>query len=312
MRRYVTEKNLLREVTDFRPGAWVNLVNPSLEECLLVAREFQVDIADIRAALDDEESSRVDVSNDYTLILFDIPSIEYRHKREAYTTIPLGLIFAGDTLISVCAEDTPVLKSFADNMVKEFSTKKQIRFIYQIFLRTCVLYQSYLRIVDRRRKEIEEHIGGDTEDVDLIDLHELESNLVYFDTSLRANKMVLERLVGYSKIKKYPEDQELLEDVVVENQQAIEMTQIYRDIIKGTRELLSAVIDNRLNTAMKYLASITIVMAIPTIISGIYGMNVDEKWMPLANTPFGFGIICLITLGLCLIVIRILRKRKML
>lgn len=111
MRRYVTEKNLLREVTDFRPGAWVNLVNPSLEECLLVAREFQVDIADIRAALDDEESSRVDVSNDYTLILFDIPSIEYRHKREAYTTIPLGLIFAGDTLISVCAEDTPVLKS---------------------------------------------------------------------------------------------------------------------------------------------------------------------------------------------------------
>ena len=86
MRRYVTEKNLLREVTDFRPGAWVNLVNPSLEECLLVAREFQVDIADIRAALDDEESSRVDVSNDYTLILFDIPSIEYRHKREAYTT----------------------------------------------------------------------------------------------------------------------------------------------------------------------------------------------------------------------------------
>ena len=265
--------------SDFRPGAWVNLVNPSLEECLLVAREFQVDIADIRAALDDEESSRVDVSNDYTLILFDIPSIEYRHKREAYTTIPLGLIFAGDTLISVCAEDTPVLKSFADNMVKEFSTKKQIRFIYQIFLRTCVLYQSYL---------------------------------VYFDTSLRANKMVLERLVRYSKIKKYPEDQELLEDVVVENQQAIEMTQIYRDIIKGTRELFSAVIDNRLNTAMKYLASITIVMAIPTIISGIYGMNVDEKWMPLANTPFGFGIICLITLGLCLIVIRILRKRKML
>ena len=124
--------------------------------------------------------------------------------------------------------------------------------------------------------------------------------------------MVLERLVRYSKIKKYPEDQELLEDVVVENQQAIEMTQIYRDIIKGTRELLSSVIDNRLNTAMKYLASITIVMAIPTIISGIYGMNVDEKWMPLANTPFGFGIICLITLGLCLIVIRILRKRKML
>lgn len=312
VRRYITDSNILREINDFRPGIWVNMVNPTLEECTLVANEFQVDITDIRAALDDEESSRVDVSNDYTMILFDIPSIEYRHKREAYTTLPLGLIFAADTLITICAEETPVLKYFTENAVKEFSTKKQIRFIYQIILRTCMLYQSYLRIVDRRRKEIEEHIGGDTEDVDLIDLHELESNLVYFDTSLRANKMVLERLVRYSKIKKYPEDQELLEDVVVENQQAIEMTQIYRDIIKGTRELLSSVIDNRLNTAMKYLASITIVMAIPTIISGIYGMNVDEKWMPLSNTPFGFGIICMLTLLLCILVIRILRKRKML
>ena len=254
----------------------------------------------------------MDVSNDYSLILFDIPTIEYRHKREAYTTIPLGLILIDETLITVCGEETPVLKAFTQNLVKEFSTKKQVRFIYQIFWRTCLLYQSYLRIVDRRRKEIEEHIGNDTEDVDLIDLHELESNLVYFDTSLRANKVVFERLVRYNRIKKYPEDQELLEDVVVENQQAIEMTQIYRDIIKGTRELLSSVSDNRLNTAMKYLASITIVMAIPTIISGIYGMNVEEKWMPLSNTPFGFGIICVVILLICIIAIRILRKRKML
>ena len=98
----------------------------------------------------------------------------------------------------------------------------------------------------------------------------------------------------------------------MENQQAIEMTRIYRDIIQGTRELLSSVMDNRLNNAMKYLASITIVMAIPTIISGIYGMNVAEKWMPLAETPYGFGIICLLILLGCIIVIRILKKRKML
>ena len=135
---------------------------------------------------------------------------------------------------------------------------------------------------------------------------------MYCVISVRANKLVVGRLVRYNRIKKYPKDQEVLEDVVVENQQAIEMTQIYRDIIKGTRELLSSVSDNRLNTAMKYLASITIVMAIPTIISGIYGMNVEEKWMPLSNTPFGFGIICVVILLICIIAIRILRKRKML
>ena len=237
VRRYITDSNILREINDFRPGIWVNMVNPTLEECTLVANEFQVDITDIRAALDDEESSRVDVSNDYTMILFDIPSIEYRHKREAYTTLPLGLIFAADTLITICAEETPVLKYFTENAVKEFSTKKQIRFIYQIILRTCMLYQSYLRIVDRRRKEIEEHIGGDTEDVDLIDLHELESNLVYFDTSLRANKMVLERLVRYSKIKKYPEDQELLEDVTVSDRlEDFMLEALVTDAIEGLGE----------------------------------------------------------------------------
>ena len=312
VRKYMTQGSVLTEVAKAGPGCWINLVAPTLEECVEISQQYDVDLSDVRAALDDEESSRVDVSNEYTLILFDVPSVEYRHEREAYTTIPLGLILVDDVLLTVCAEQTPVLKNFLENTVKEFSTKKQRRFIYQIFLRSCMLYQSYLRVVDRKRKEIEAHISEDTEEMELIDLHELESNLVYFDTSLRANKVVLERLMRYSRIKKYPEDQDLLEDVVVENQQAIEMTRIYRDIIQGTRELLSSVMDNRLNNAMKYLASITIVMAIPTIISGIYGMNVAEEWMPLAETPYGFGIICLLILIGCLAVIRILKKRKML
>lgn len=312
VKRYITQGNLLMEVNRADGGCWVNLVAPTLEECVQIAQEFQIDLADVRAALDDEESSRVDVSNEYSLILFDVPSVEYRHQREAYTTIPLGLILVNDVLLTVCAEATPVLKNFLENTVKEFSTKKQMRFIYQIFLRSCMLYQSYLRIIDRKRKEIEAHIGDDTEEMELIDLHELESNLVYFDTSLRANKVVLDRLMRYSRIKKYPEDQDLLDDVVVENQQAIEMTRIYRDIIQGTRELLSSLMDNRLNSAMKYLASITIVMAIPTIISGIYGMNVSEKWMPLVHTPYGFGIICVLILVACVITMKVLKKRKML
>ena len=312
VKRYITQGNLLMEVNRADGGCWVNLVAPTLEECVQIAQEFQIDLADVRAALDDEESSRVDVSNEYSLILFDVPSVEYRHQREAYTTIPLGLILVNDVLLTVCAEATPVLKNFLENTVKEFSTKKQMRFIYQIFLRSCMLYQSYLRIIDRKRKEIEAHIGDDTEEMELIDLHELESNLVYFDTSLRANKVVLDRLMRYNRIKKYPEDQDLLDDVVVENQQAIEMTRIYRDIIQGTRELLSSLMDNRLNSAMKYLASITIVMAIPTIISGLYGMNVSDNWMPLAHTPYGFGIICVLILVACVITMKVLKKRKML
>ena len=133
VKRYITQGNLLMEVNRADGGCWVNLVAPTLEECVQIAQEFQIDLADVRAALDDEESSRVDVSNEYSLILFDVPSVEYRHQREAYTTIPLGLILVNDVLLTVCAEATPVLKNFLENTVKEFSTKKQMRFIYQIF-----------------------------------------------------------------------------------------------------------------------------------------------------------------------------------
>ena len=196
--------------------------------------------------------------------------------------------------------------------MKEFSTKKKMRFIYQMLFRSAFVYQANLRLIDKKRIEIEERVDGDTSDTDLIELHELESTLVYFATSLRANSIVLERLRRYKRLEQYPEDMELLEDVMVEYQQAIEMTTIYRDVIDGTRELMSSVIDSKLNNVMKYLTSITIVMAIPTIISGIYGMKVGGEWMPFAKTPFGFEIISGIILLICIIVLWVLRKKKML
>ena len=231
------------------------------------------------------------------MILVDIPLEEIRNAQKAYTTIPLGILLVKDAIITVCGEDTVVLNYFYKNRMRGFSTKKRIRFVYQILLRATNLYQSLLRVIDKKRSEIEKRIGTETtEDKDLITLHELETNLVYFATSLSANKVVLERLTRYERIKTYPEDKDLLDDVIVENRQAIEMTNIYKDIIHGTRDLVSTIINNRLNDVMKFLTSITLVMAIPTIISGIYGMNVSGKWMPLANIPHGFAIICIIML----------------
>ncbi len=309
---YRTDDRIISEIDQYMAGAWVKLTAPTLEECAEISDHFHMDIADVRAALDDEESSRINLEDDYTLILVDIPSAEMRNNRHSYTTIPLGILIAEDVVITVCAEETAVLRSFVEQRVRDFSTKKQMRFTYQVLYNACMVYQSLLRSIDRKRTEIEERIDKNTEDVDLIDLHELESNLVYFATSLRANGVVLDRLTRYGRLRQYSEDQELLEDVIIENRQAIEMTQIYRDIINGTRELMSTVINNRLNNVMKYLAAITIVMSIPTIISGLWGMNVGGKWMPFSSTPHGFAIICLITLLLCVFVMLWLRKKKML
>lgn len=311
IRIYRSEHHVLKEEQIYEEGCWIRVTDPTMEESREIAEKFDIDLVDVRAALDEEESSRIDLEDGYTLILVDIPSTEIKHNKKYYTTIPLGILLKQDAIITVCTEETPVLQYFVERRVREFSTKKKMRFVYQILYRTAILYQNNLRTVDKTRTEIEERIRDDTDDIDLIDLHELESTLVYFATSLRANGVVIDRLSRYKRLEQYPEDMELLGDVMVENQQAIEMTSIYRDIISGTRELLSTVIDNQLNNVMKILTSITLVMAIPTIISGIYGMNVDGKWMPLANTPHGFAIICIIMFAICLVTFWILKRKKL-
>lgn len=308
---YRTDDRIIHEEEELSSGAWINMVNPTVTEGEDIARELDIDIQDLLAALDEEESSRVELEDGYTLILVDIPAIEIRHDKEAYTTIPLGIILTEDIIITVCTDETPVLQAFINGRVKEFSTKKKLRFVYQILFRIATLYQSHLRIIDKKRTEIEERIDDNTED-DLIDLHALESTLVYFATSLRANSVVLDRLTRYKRLEQYPDDKDLLGDVIVENGQAIEMTSIYRDIINGTRELMSSVLDNRMNNVMKSLTSITLVMGIPTLISGLYGMNVDSRWMPLANTAHGFGIICVMTLVVCSMILLVLKKKKVL
>lgn len=308
---YRTDQQVLSTLDDIQEGCWINMVDPTNKEIEQIAKRFEIEPEDIASALDEEESSRISLEDGYTVILVDIPTPEVRHEKKMYTTIPLGIILKNDAIITICREETPVLTYFVRNKLKDFSTKKKMRFIYEMMFRSAMLYQAYLRGIDKKRTEIEERVGDDTHDTDIIELHELESTLVYFATSLRSNSIVLERLRRYKRLEQYPEDMELLEDVTVEYQQAIEMTTIYRDIIDGTRELLSSVINNRLNNVMKILTSITIVMAIPTIISGIYGMNVDGRWMPLSTTPYGFYIIVGIILVICIGVLWFLKKKKM-
>ena len=305
-----TEDQVIYNEEKLCDGCWAQLIAPTQEECEYIAESLMLDIEDVQAALDQEESSRIELQDGYTLILVDIPTMEVRHEKQVYTTIPLGIILTPDVIVTVCTEDTPVLQSFINRRVKEFSTKKRLRFVYQILYNAASNYQSNLRTIDKKRTEIEERLSEDPEDSDIIALHELESTLVYFATSLRSNGVVLDRLTRYKRLEQYPEDKELLDDVIVENKQAIEMTTIYRDIINGTRELLSSIVDNRLNNVMKYLTVITLIMAIPTVISGLYGMNVNTHGMPLADSPWGFLMICIVTALICIITILVLRKKK--
>ena len=312
MKIYRTQDKQLTRATDFTEGVWVCMTAPTQEEVREVSATLDIEPADLQAALDPEESARIALEDGYTVILVDIPVKPAGQGEGVYTTVPLGILLTQDLIITVCSVETAVLGDFAACRVRGFSTRKKMRFVYQILYRAATLYQQELRLIDRRRQSIEKNLTGALRDSDLMELHGLESSLVYFATSLRANLTVLDRLTRYKRLEQYPDDRELLDDVIVEIRQAIEMTGIYRDDIKGTRELFSSILDNRLNNAMKYLTSITLIMAVPTVISGLYGMNVNLDGMPFANSFWGFTIVCGIIVAVCLVSAWILHKKHML
>ena len=309
---YETVNRRLTRADEIEEGTWICLTAPSQEEIREVAATLDIEPADVQAALDPEESARISLEDGYTVIIVDIPLKVDGAAEGVYTTIPLGILLTQTTITTVCSVDTPVWSDFPSCRVRGFSTKKKMRFVYQILYRAATMYQQELRLIDRRRQEIEKNLTGTLRDSDLMELHGLESTLVYFATSLRANSTVLDRLTRYKRLEQYPDDMELLDDVIVEIRQAIEMTSIYRDDIKGTRELFSSILDNRLNNAMKYLTSVTLLMAVPTVISGLYGMNVDIDGMPFSGSDYGFVIVCLLTLAICGIAAWVLHKKHML
>lgn len=293
IRVFRTIDESIHQINEIQPGCWVALTAPQATELLEIANTYNIDIDHLRAPLDEEERSRIEFEDDYTLIIVDIPVTEERKGQEHFITIPCGIILTEDMIFTVCLTDTPILSVFMDGRVRNFWTYKKTRFILQILYRNASMYLQYLRVIDKKSDEVEKRLHASQENRELIQILELEKSLVYFTTSLRSNEIVLEKMLKNESIKQYPEDEELLEDVIIENKQAIEMANIYSNILSETMNGYASVISNNLNVVMKRLSIITIVMSIPTIIASLYGMNVAG--IPFANHPQGFFIMLLIS-----------------
>lgn len=309
---YLTRGGVTSMVDEPVPGTWVKIVAPTLDEVNDIAAKLELDRDDLMAAADPEEKTRVEFDGDNIMILVDVPSANRVHGERARNTVPLAIFLLEEYVVTVCSEDPQFLAEFHQGKVRHFATFRRSRFAVTILLRNALLMQQVLADIDRRRIEFETQIDDIRSESDLVSLHGLETSLVYLSTSLRGNGNVLSRLQRSSRLRRHVGMEELLEDAYVENQQAIEMAQIYRDVIDGTRDLLSSVMDLRLNDVMQRLTWVTIIMTIPTIVSGFYGMNVDGDYMPLAQVAHGFGIICLATVLVCLALGLWLRRRRML
>lgn len=299
----------LKKIDNLEPGCWINIVAPSQEELILISKKTGVSLDFLRAPLDDEETSRIDIDNNHILIIVDIPFTEMEDNSLTYDTYPLGIIHTEKELITVCLKNSKVLTDFASNKVKSFYSFKKSRFTLQILNRISTYYLLYLRQIDKKSLMIEKRLHKSMKNRELIQLHSLEKSLVYFSTSLKSNEITLEKMLKLDIIQRYEEDKDVLEDVIIENKQAIEMTEIYGNILSSTMDFFASVISNNLNIVMKVMASVTILMSIFTVVSGIYGMNVEG--LPFATHPQAFYIVMAISGILCLVVAILLYKKDM-
>lgn len=307
------QTNKFEEIETFQKGSWINLVAPTEEEIKKVCENVKIQEDFIRDALDYEEKARIDMEEDDQTILFvvDVPIIEKsKDENDIYTTMPLGMIVVRDDFfITVSLKKNKVINSFEKAKIKNFQTYKKSRFIFQILYLNASYFLSYLKQINKETEIAEYVLKNSMKNKELLKLLSLEKGLVYFTTSLKSNELVMEKTLRGKIIKLYEDDEEILEDAITENRQAIEMAKIYSDILNGTMDAYASIISNNLNGVMKFLTSITIVLAVPTMISSFWGMNVG---LPFQNSPYGFIAMILISVVLTLIVTWWLKKKDML
>lgn len=295
---------------EYEANTWINLVNPTLEEIEQIEIKTNIPKNLLEKMLDTEELPRIEAEEDSTLVVVDVPYIRDHKMKNKYSTLPLGIILNKNYLVTICTKEVEVLKEIKENKIKNLSISKKTRFIIRLLLRIASLYVKYLNIIDKEIESKEKVLIKSTNNKELISLMNIQKSLVYFVNSLRANDIILDKLSKGNVLELYEEDKDLLEDAIIENKQGIETANIFREIIDSMTDTYATIISNNLNEVMKFLAGITIVCSVPTMIASFLGMNVP---LGIIDTnPYSFIIIVLISLILALIIAIILKKKDML
>ncbi len=307
---FTTISGNLEEVNEAGIDCWVLAIKPDKEEMARIQALTNMDEVDLKSTIDIDERPHIQNEDEYTMLYVDIPSLEERNDKDWFRTVPITIVLAKGMIFTISTEDNVILERFMNNKVKNFNTAHKTRFILQLLYQNATAYLTYLRMIDRMTDHAEERLKGSLRNKELIELMELEKSLVYFTTSLRANELVLERLLRDSSIKHYPEDEDLLEDVIIENKQAIEMANIYSGILSGTMDAYASIISNNQNIVMKTLTVFTIVLSVPNIIFSAYGMNLNSVGVPFSGHRLGFLIVVFISVIFSLLIGFIFTRKR--
>lgn len=293
-------------------GAWINIIDPTPYELKEVSAVTNVEPDFLRSALDDEERSHIDVEDESIMILTNVPVV---YDEESYDTLPLSIILTKNYIITVCLEETPVISSFNERTARLFHTYKKTQFLFEILYRSATFYLRYLRQINKISEEIEDQLRLSMHNDDILRLMELRKGLTYFNAALRSNDAVFDKILRLRNNRTlegvldiYEEDEDLLEDVIIENKQAREMVEMYSQILSQMADIFSSIISNNQNMVMKFLAAITIIIAVPTVIASFFGMNVP---VPMEGNSYGFLIVMIIALVASMVAAYVFYKNKM-
>jgi len=297
MKFHKTSNGKITTVDAYEERCWINFIAPNEKDINYLRSELGIEPELLRASLDKEEASHIDNGGEDTLIIIDSPVVNKTGKNFTYYTNPVSIIITSKNIITISLKENSIIEEFADGVIKNAYPERKVHFAFQIMLRMAGKYLRYLNQIIKIIGHVEEELKATMRNEELIQLLEIEKSLVYFSASLKSISGMLGKMSrGKYLVELESEDRELLEDIIIEIKQAAEMSEIYLNILSSTMEAFSSLISNNLNVVAKILASVAIIMTIPTIVSGIYGMNnpgipgMDDWWIPFIAMAVGMVV----------------------
>lgn len=304
---YKTSNGVLQTIEKVTDGCWIDVVDPTEAEIQSLT-ELGLPQDFITYPLDIDERSRIEREDDgKMLVVLRIPFFQGAKEDVPFTTMPIGIVLTDTFIMTVCRRVSEIIEEFASGKIRGFSTGKRNRFLLRILLLSASQFLIYQRQINKAVELIEDRLEKSLQNKEVLSMNKYQKSLVHFTTALKANLLMVERLQRARMFEAYPEDDDLLDDVITEIQQANDMVAITSNILAHTMENFGNIVSNNLNDIMRLLTSMTIVLSIPTVITSFYGMNVG---LPFMDHPQAWLLVILITMLVAAATIVVFFKRR--
>ncbi len=312
IRHYVKKDLKVSEIEALQTSSWINIQPPfNHEELNSLATRLSIPLDFLTDSLDIDERSRYEREDDIILIVINTPIINEKGKESEaiYITAPIGIILTAENIITITSVENPIIQKFLENRVKHFNPRDHQMFVLQLFEQTVFRFLECLKKLNLKRNLIEQELYNSSRNKELQELLRIEKSLVYFVNSLSSNELLKMKMkrTDLLKIRDIEEHMDLFEDIIIDNSQALEMSNVYTNILSGTMEAYASIVSNNLNFFIQRLTIITIILMLPTLIASLFGMNVD---LPFSDSKYTFYFILVASLVLGFLMIWFLRRRK--